>query len=121
MSHTVTIKTQLKDEAAIAAACKELGIAAPVRGKASLYDTATEHEGVIIKLKGWHYPVIIDTKTGGIQYDNYNGEWGAQAELDRFTQLYAVHKATADAQRRGFLVRRVVGKNDNIHLEVTGL
>lgn len=122
MSHTVSIKTQLKDEAAIAAVCKEMGLAAPVRGTASLYQH--EHQnlsGLIVKLKGWMYPVIVNTTTGEAKFDNMNGSWGKQSELDRFTQLYAVHKATLEARKRGYMVSRQTGKAGNINLVVTGV
>ena len=37
MSHIVSIKTQIRDPVALAAACRRLGLAQPVRGTATLY------------------------------------------------------------------------------------
>lgn len=122
MSHTVTIKTQFKDEAALAAACREMGIAAPVRGTASLFQSQDRDlAGLIVRLPGWHYPVIVDTANGTARFDNYNGHWGKQSELDRLTQLYAVHKATLEARRKGWSVTRQPGANGTVKLIVTGV
>ena len=120
MSHTTTIKTQFLDEAAIAAACKELGLPAAIRGKATLFrfNDPTEHEGILVQLPGWNYPVIINTKTGEAKFDNMNGKWGAQVELEKFTQYYGVHKATMEAQKRGLRVLRSVQPNGVIRLTI---
>jgi hypothetical protein len=37
MSHTVTIKTEVRDAAAVRAACHRLGLADPVEGTTRLY------------------------------------------------------------------------------------
>ena len=34
-----------------------------------------------------------DPLTGAVRYDNFNGYWGDQAQLDRFLQAYAVEKS----------------------------
>jgi hypothetical protein len=62
MSHIVTIQTRVHDQAAIAAACKRLGLAEPIRGKAKLY--SGEAEGLLLYLPGWRYPAVIDAVTG---------------------------------------------------------
>ena len=49
--------------------------------------------GLLVKLPGWLYPVVCDTGTGSLRYDNYNQAWGKQEHLDKFLQLYAVEKA----------------------------
>ncbi len=64
MSHTVSIKTQFKDRAALASACSEMGIPAPVAGTHDLF--ASKHTGLAVRLPGWNYPVVIDTATGGL-------------------------------------------------------
>src|SRR5437762_5920113 len=102
MSHVVTIQTKVHDAAAVAAACRRLGLAAPVRGAARLY--SGEAEGLIVQFPGWKYPAVIDPLTGAVRYDNFNGHWGDQAQLDRFLQMYAVEKATLEAHKRGCTV-----------------
>jgi len=119
MSHTVTIKTQFKDAACIGSAAKELRLEVLPDGEHELY--AGKVRGIAVKLPGWSYPVVIDTKTGEAKFDNYNGRWGAQSELDRFTQMYAVHKATAAAKAKGYLVTRKAKADGTLQLVVTGM
>ena len=99
MSHIVSVRTQIKDPAALAAACRRLGLAEPMHGTAQLYSGSAS--GWVVRLPGWHYPAVVDVATGGIQYDNYNGAWGAQAELGKLLQAYACEKAKLEALRAG--------------------
>ena len=99
MSHIVTVRTQIRDPIALAAACVRLGLEKPSQGTARLF--SAQASGLIVKLPGWHYPAVIDTQTGGIQYDNYNGEWGKQEELDKLLQGYAVEKTRIETRRVG--------------------
>lgn len=99
MSHVVTIQTKVHDPVAVAAACQRLKLPAPVQGTAQLY--SGEAKGLIVRLPGWEYPAVIDTLTGTVQFDNFNGQWGEQKELDRFMQAYAVEKAKIEARRQG--------------------
>ena len=99
MSHIVSIKTRVTDPAALAAACQRLGLEAPVQGTAALY--SSQAAGLIVRLPGWHYPAVVDPSNGDVKYDNYNGAWGSQSELDRLLQAYAVEKTRAEARRAG--------------------
>jgi len=99
LSHIVTIKTEVRDPAAVAAACRRLGLPEPARGTASLFEG--EATGLLVKLPGWLYPAVLDTATGRVHFDNYNGSWGRQEHLDRLLQMYAVEKARIEAHKRG--------------------
>jgi hypothetical protein len=99
LSHIVTIKTEVRDPQAIAAACRRLGLSEPVTGTATLF--SGEVSGLLVRLPDWLYPVVLDTATGQIHYDNYNQAWGKQAHLDRLLQFYAVEKARIEARKRG--------------------
>jgi hypothetical protein len=102
MSHIVTIRTQVHDPAGVAAACRRLGLAEPVQGTAKLF--SGEATGLVVQLPGWTYPAVFDTLSGQVHYDNYGGRWGAQAELDRFLQAYAVERVKLEARKRGHTV-----------------
>jgi hypothetical protein len=54
-----------------------------------------------VRLPGWLYHVAVDTSTGRVKYDNYDGQWGSQEHLDKFMQAYAVEKAKIEARKRG--------------------
>ena len=102
MSHVVSIKTEVRDPQAVAAACRRLDLPEPAHGTAKLF--SGEASGLLVKLPDWLYPVVLDTATGQIHYDNYNQAWGKQEQLDRFLQLYAVEKACIEARKRGHSV-----------------
>ena len=102
MSHIVTIKTEIRDVAALSAACSRLGLKPPVHGTAQLY--SSHATGQIVELPGWTYPVVIDTESRQLAYDNYAGAWGDQNELDKLLQSYAVEKAKLEARKQGHSV-----------------
>ena len=99
MSHIVTVKTQIRDPIALAAACRRLGLGQPTEGTARLY--SGQASGWLVQLPGWRYPVVANAQTGELKFDNYNGAWGDQAELDRLLQAYAVEKARLEARKAG--------------------
>jgi len=102
LSHVVTIKTEVHDHSAVSAACRRLELPPPILGTAQLF--SGEAAGLIVRLTDWTYPVVIDTTTGQVRYDNYNGAWGDQSHLDRFLQIYAVEKARIEARKKGHLI-----------------
>ncbi len=102
MSHIVEIRTELRDPTALAAACHRLALAPPTTGTAQLF--SGEARGTIVQLPHWRYPVVIDMPAGQVRYDNYNGAWGDQKQLDRLFQAYAVEKSRLEARRAGHTV-----------------
>ena len=99
MSHIVTIATEVRDPDAVAAACRRLGLPEPVQGTATLFEGRAT--GLLVKLPGWLYPVVCDTATGSLRYDNYNESWGRQEHLGRFLQAYAIERARTEARKSG--------------------
>ena len=116
MSHIVQIKTEVRDPAAIAAACGRLTLAAPVHGTAKLF--SGQVTGWAVQLPGWRYPAVCDTATGTVHYDNYNGGWGDPRLLDGFLQSYAVEKAKLEARKRGHSVSEQALADGSIKLTV---
>ena len=99
MSHIVEIKTEVRDEAAVQAACTRLQLPTPEHKTVRLFSaTAT---GLCVQLPGWSYPVVANLQTGALQYDNYGGHWGEQSRLNSFLQAYAVEKAKIEARKKG--------------------
>ena len=99
MSHIVEIQTEVRDAAAVRAACQRRGLPVPVHGTTKLF--SGEATGLAVELPDWHYPVVCNTDTGQLQFDNYNGHWGEQKHLDAFLQAYAVEKAKAESRLKG--------------------
>ena len=116
MSHIVTIKTEVHDHTAVGAACRRLALPPPVTGTAQLF--SGQATGTIVRLPDWTYPVVIDTNTGQVRYDNYNGYWGDQAQLDCFLQAYAVEKARLEARKRGHHVTEQALADGSIRLTI---
>ena len=102
MSHIVSIRTEVRDPAAVAAACQRLHLPAPVDGTTQLY--SGEATGLAVQLTDWRYPAVCDTANGQIKYDNFEGRWGDQKELDRFLQTYVIEKAHIEARKQGHSV-----------------
>ena len=116
MSHIVVIKTEIRDPAALAAACRRLGFPEAVHGKAKLY--SGDATGLIVHLPDWRYPVVIDAGEGKVRYDNYAGTWGRKSELDRLLQAYAVEKACIQARKAGHSVTEQAMADGAIKLTV---
>jgi hypothetical protein len=62
---------------------------------------------------------VIDTRSGQVRFDNYEGLWGDQAHLDRFLQIYAVEKAAIEARKRGHSVVEQALADGSIKLTIT--
>ena len=99
MSHLVTVKTEVRDAAAVQAACQRLRLPPPVQGTHKLFTSTVT--GLAVQLPKWRFPAVCDVATGQVQYDNFRGHWGEQKHLDTFLQAYAVEKARAECRRKG--------------------
>ena len=116
MSHIVEIKTEIRDEAAVKAACTRLQLPTPESKTVRLFNaTAT---GLCIQLPNWSYPVVANLATGQLQYDNYQGHWGEQKHLNSFLQAYAVEKARIEARKKGHRVTEAKLEDGSIKVTV---
>ncbi len=117
MSHIVEIKTEVRDETAISAACQRLKLETPTQGTAKLFSSSAT--GVVVKLPGWRYPAVFDTPSGQARFDNYEGRWGEQIQLDRFLQGYAVEKTKIEARKKGHTITEQSQVDGSIKLTVS--
>jgi hypothetical protein len=116
MSHVVTIETEVRDAAAVHAACSRLKLPAPSHGTHELFSGAVQ--GLAVRLPEWHYPAVCNLQSGKIEFDDYGGRWGDRKELDRFLQAYAVEKAKIEARRKGYSVTEQSLANGSIRVIV---
>ncbi len=116
MSHIVQIQTEVRDPAAVEAACRRLGLAPPQTGTAALYSSTVT--GLQVQLPQWRYPVVFDTARGQVQFDNFNGHWGDQAQLNKLLQAYAVEKARIEARRQGHTLTEQTLSDGSIQLTI---
>jgi hypothetical protein len=116
VSHIVTIEAEARDPAAVAAACRRLGLPEPAPGTAKLFDG--EAAGLLVRLPGWLYPAVVDPATGRVRYDNYGGAWGDPAQLGRFLQAYALERAAIEARKKGYTVTERALADGSIKLTI---
>ena len=116
MSHIVSIKTEVRDAAAVRAACQRLGLAEPVHDTVRLFSAETT--GLAVQFPDWQYPVVCDTETGEVKFDNFQGRWGDQKRLDHFMQAYAVEMAKLAARKKGHTVAEQQLQDGSIKLTV---
>jgi hypothetical protein len=77
LSHIVQIQTQVRDAAAVTAACRRLGLVPPIHKVAKLFTSTAE--GLTVQLPGWQYPVVCDLTSGQLKFDNFNERWKGQS------------------------------------------
>jgi hypothetical protein len=143
MSHLATIKTEIKDIAALKAACKELGL--------QFNEGATTHRIWCDNPKIWAtqeapcaHSITSDKwkMVGGLQLDIglIKTETGYTMSMDnmlesegyfrgssigegacKLLQFYGVNKATIEARKQGWIVQRKAGADGAIKLVCHGM
>jgi hypothetical protein len=116
LSHIVSIKTEIRDHAAVAAACHRLSLPEPSRGTAELF--SGKATGLLVRLPEWLYPVVIDTTTGQAQYDNFGGHWGDEKHFNRFLQAYAVERTCIEARKKSYITTEQTMADGSIIVEI---
>ena len=120
MSHFTTIKTQIKDIAALRLACTELGLKLLQNADARGYGGEVRQGDFVIQLAG-PYDIAVNLqpdKTFGLTTDWWDGhvEKVVGKDYSKLLQLYAVHKASTEARKKGFSILRRPQKNGEIKL-----
>ena len=116
MSHVVTIATEIRDTSALRAACRRLGLGEPAQETVQLF--SGEATGYCVRLPDWRYPVVCDVESGQVAFDNFEGRWGEQRELDRLMQAYAVEKAKIESRGAGHSVTEQSLSDGSIKLTI---
>jgi hypothetical protein len=116
LSHIVTIATEVRDQTAVVAACRRLALAEPVQGTTTLF--SGQATGLLVHLPGWVYPAVVDTGSGQIHFDNYEGAWGDELQLHRFLQAYALERARIEARRKGYRTTEQALADGSIVVEI---
>ena len=125
MSHFTTIQTQIRDVAALEAACTELGVGLLHNAQARGYANQSRHGELVIRLKG-PYDIAANRPEGSDDNENHGDKpvayelatdwWDGHVEKEvganygRLLQLYGVHKTIREANRKRL---RVTRKQDN--------
>ena len=125
MSHFATVTTQVKDIAALKSACAELSLTVAANATARGYGSNTIRGEHVIRLKG-PYDIAVNKQpdgTFGLTTDWWDGHVAKEVgtNFGRLLQLYAIHKATAEARKRGHSVQRKAAHNGAIKLVIGGV
>ena len=124
MSHFTTIKTQIKDTEALRAACQELGLSLLQNANARGYSSNTIKGDYVVRLKG-PYDIALNRQPDS-SYGLTADLWAGHVEKEvgqnygRLLQLYAVHKATKEARKKGHFVSRSQKQDGSIKLVIAG-
>jgi hypothetical protein len=122
MSHFTSIKTQIKDIVALRSACAEMGLAVEQNAKARGYASNKTKGDYVIVLKG-PYDVALNKQPDG-SYGITADLWNDYVENEvgknygKLIQLYAVHKATLEARKKGHFTRRSQQRDGSIKLVI---
>jgi hypothetical protein len=103
MSHTVNVKIEFRDRAALAAAVAALG--GKVLGEGSYKLFSSTEGGLGIQLPGWKYPLIVKA-SGELAFDDYKGSWGNRADIEKLRAEYALEAARQAAEAQGWYCER---------------
>lgn len=117
MSHTTTCKVNLTNEQCLIKAIENLGLTNIGHKTHRLFDGKTVN-GIGVTLPDWRYPVVVDLKSGEAFYDNYNGGWGQQIELDKLVQRYSVETALEQAEIHNYTYEQTTQQNGDIELRL---
>lgn len=124
MSHFTTIHTEIKDLEALREACRELALPIEDQAEARGYAQAKLKGDHVIRLKG-PYDIAVN-REGNHNYTLTTDWWQGHVEKEvganfgRLVQLYAVHKASREARKRGHRVTRRRETNGAIRLVIQG-
>ena len=122
MSHFTTIETLIKDIDALRAACAELNLTVVQNAQARGFGSNQHHGDYVVQLKG-PYDIAVCHQSDG-HYTLVADQWDGHVEnevgksFSRLLQLYGVHKATREAQKRGLSVKRKQLANGTIKLSL---
>ena len=125
MSHFTTIQTQIRDLDALADACRELGVELTTGATARGFAGNTREGEAVIKLNG-PYDIAVNKATEntyGLTCDWWNGHVAKEVgeNYGKLLQLYGVYKASREARKRGYSVRRQSLKDGSIKLAIGGV
>lgn len=124
MSHYTTVKTEIRDLAALLDACVELGVKiredTPCRGYAGV--TRKAHRTIVLK---GPYDIAVDPREDGT-YGLTADLWGGHVAKEtgngygRLLQAYGVHKTFREARLRGLRATRKTERDGTIVVTLEG-
>ena len=121
MSHTTTIRTELRNLDILRTACTALRIPFTVGPQKVELFAGCATGDMSFKLPGWYYPAVVNSQTGEVKLDNYEGQWGNIEEFHKLSQEYSLQVAENEAAEftlLGWTVERQKQPNGDILLVI---
>jgi hypothetical protein len=109
MSHTVRIKTEIKDKRAVRSASKRLNLREP-------QERPRQPHIMSIFPDQWRGGVAVNTNSGDLTYDT--DFRGPAQTLDQFKQAYAIERAKQQAEAEGYTAYEETLPDGSIQLTV---
>jgi hypothetical protein len=116
MSHRTEVDAEFLDKDMVKKTCEELGVEFIDEKKVKLFEGTFPCE-YSIRLKGWSYAVGIQ-ENGKALFDNYNGGWGDEKDLDSFRQRYTENVTLHHAAQAGYRVLHREMNNGTLRIEI---
>ena len=111
----------MKNLETLKAACAALGLPFTAgQQTVQLYSNKVAGD-MSVKLPGWFYPVVVNSRTGEVSFDNFDGAWGDMNEFNKLSQEYSLQTAEAEAEEftlQGWTVERQKQDNGDILLVI---
>jgi hypothetical protein len=99
MSHNVTVKVEMRNREAIAAAIKVMGGTVMGIARHNLFESSVD--GLGFRLPGWQYPLVLK-EDGELVYDDYKGVWGNVKDLETLKEWYALTAVQLECKSLGW-------------------
>lgn len=118
MSHTATVKTEIKDVDTLRQVAEGLGykVTTGLKEVRLFQDTERGENLTRVDIPGWSYPLVVK-EDGTVAYDNYNGSWGDISKMHALQQGYAEAVTVNKAQQQGLrLLGRQLNQDGTIQL-----
>jgi len=119
MSKTVQVQLQFKNVASLKKACEELGYGVEEHSSARLFESGQNHEGTLINIPGWNFPVIAKSD-GTVVYDNYEGRWGDIKKFNALKKTYARIENEKELKRQGVQFKTVETEDGGCEIVMYG-
>ena len=116
MSHIVNVQTEIRDVEALGAATQRMQLPPPRYEEVQLFSSRAT--GYAVQLRDWRYPVVCDVESGQVAFDNFDGRWGKQEELDRLFQSYAIERTKLEARKHGHTIHEQALGDGSVKLTV---
>lgn len=121
MSHITKYELKITDTDMLKSVIEDLNATENFRceilGNCEFQTYSKKTNGFQFKLAGWHYPVCVNGE-GNLEFDNYHGNWGDEALLDKVIQAYQKAVILKRARQQGWQVSMATADNGDVTLRL---